>query len=322
MLKSLTPGQQLSATRLGIISITESKTRSGDRYLKLELTHPSGNIAGKVWHDALDRFQATEGGVAEVDALVDEFMGNLNLNVKAARPVEEEDIDQYLAPVPTLVFDIETVGQEFTELSEWDQDYLLNNLEKKFDGTDKQRQQRTGLHPLYGFVAAIGMYNPVQEKGAVYYLDKTEINEEKEAFTRRSFLTEKDLLEAFWKISSRYERLVTYNGSGFDFPFLAIRSGVNQVKIPYEIGGPGSSSKFLDLQSKLRMGWRAYKLEALCRAFDISNPKEKGVSGMEVAKLYKKGQIQEIVSYVIRDVLATTELYHLWKKFLAGKPIA
>jgi DNA polymerase elongation subunit (family B) len=322
MLKSLTPGQQLSDLHLGIISITEAKTRSGDRYLKLELTHPSGVIPGKVWQDALDNFHASEGAVAQINALVDEYMGNLTLNVKSARPVEDEDIDQYLAPVPTLVFDIETVGQDFSELSEWDQDYLLNNLEKRFEGTDKQKQQRTGLHPLYAFVAAIGMFNPVQEKGAVYYLDKTEVSEEKDAFTRRSFATEKDLLEAFWKISTRYERLVTYNGSGFDFPFLVIRSGVNQVKIPYEIGGPGSSSKFIDLQNKLRMGGRAYKLEALCRVFGISNPKEKGVSGMQVSKLYHQGKIHDIVDYVSRDVLSTTELYYLWKKYLSGKIIA
>ena len=72
---------------------------------------------------------------------------------------------------------------------------------------------------------------------------------------------------------------------------------------------------------KLRVNNRPFRLEQLCKAFGISNPKEDGVSGMEVANLYRAGKIGEILKYVSRDVLATAELYTLWKTYLAGKII-
>jgi hypothetical protein len=62
-------------------------------------------------------------------------------------------------------------------------------------------------------------------------------------------------------------------------------------------------------------GSRAYKLEAVCKAIGITNPKEKGVSGLLVSDLYKQKKHQSIIDYVTRDVVSTAELYKYWRIF-------
>lgn len=334
MLKSLSPGQRIN-DKFGIISVSEKTTSKGDPYLVLELSHPSGTINGKVWSDAIPNVQVKEGHVAEINATVDEYRGINNFNISKARTILGEELENYLTETPTLVFDIETIGMDFKDLDESQQDYLMNNLEKNFEGTDKQKKDRTGLYPMFGFVVAIGMYNPSSGKGMVYYLDdqksgkKAEDKADKKSgsksetfdidFKYQPFNKEKDLLEAFWETATKYERYVTYNGSGFDFPFMVFRSGVHRIKVPFETHG--SSDKFLDLAYKIRVNRRSIRLEQVCKAFGISNPKQKGVSGMEVAKLYRKGELISILEYVARDVVSTSELYKIWKTYLAGKVI-
>ena len=344
MLKSLTPGQKIS-DRFGVIGVAEKTTSKGDPYLVVELTHPSGTITGKVWSDAMPDVKLKEGEVAEIQATVDQYRGINNFNITHARQILDEELNKYLNEKTTLVFDIETVGMEFKELDEGEQDYLMNNLEKNFDGTDAQKKDRTGLYPMFGFVVAIGMYNPSSGKGMVYYLENSESNSKRISATKQKtddgkqktddedgekikgdlefsykpFANEKFLLEAFWETAVKYERYVTYNGSGFDFPFMVFRSGVHRVKVPFETHG--SSDKFLDLAYKIRVNNRSIKLEQVCKSFGIDNPKKKGVSGMEVAKLYRKGKLKDILEYVGRDVVATSELYQVWKSYLAGKVV-
>ncbi|MDD4938474.1 MAG: ribonuclease H-like domain-containing protein, partial [Candidatus Shapirobacteria bacterium] len=110
---------------------------------------------------------------------------------------------------------------------------------------------------------------------------------------------------------------VTYNGDNFDFPYLVIRSGINRIKVPMEIKR-WSSDKFLDLQTKIRQS-HAFKLEMLCKAFGITNPKQDGVDGSEVSNLFYAHEFNKIADYVARDAVATSELYLIWKGFMSGE---
>ncbi len=66
-----------------------------------------------------------------------------------------------------IVFDIETVGADFTSLDEQAQEYLLKSAH-----TDEERAlvpETLSFSPLTGQVVAIAMLNPDTQKGAVYY---------------------------------------------------------------------------------------------------------------------------------------------------------
>jgi hypothetical protein len=54
-----------------------------------------------------------------------------------------------------------------------------------------------------------------------------------------------------------------------------------------------------------------------CRAFGIESPKAQGVSGDDVAGLFKEKKYFEIAEYNVGDLVATQKLYEYWKEFLS-----
>src|SRR3989442_12238069 len=63
---------------------------------------------------------------------------------------------------------------------------------------------------------------------------------------------------------------------------------------------------------------RKFNLDFYCKAFGIPSPKAYGVTGMDVSDLVKEGRFREIADYCLRDVVATVQLFHLWKERLGG----
>ncbi len=302
--------------KFAVISCDSKKTATGDTYQYVQLSTATGLTSARVWTESLANVHLIPGRVFHITGVLDNYQQEKIINIKSAK-LTDEDVESYLIPVPTLVFDIETVGKSLSLLDKTDKDYFINNLERDFKGTKRQLYGRTGLYPMYGSVLTIGLYNPNSNQGKVLYLspDKTKI--EVDNFTSQSFATEAEMISNFWDIASQYQRFVTYNGTGFDFPFLTFRSAVHRIKVPFPTSG--SADKFVDLAYKFRLNNRPFKLETICKALNISNPKQLGVSGMEVSKLFHQGKLNEIVKYVSRDVIATAELYEVWRKYLAGK---
>ncbi|MDD2482937.1 MAG: ribonuclease H-like domain-containing protein [Candidatus Shapirobacteria bacterium] len=292
------------------------KTVKGDEYYILQLCNPDGTIEAKIWNNNIPQCNFEEGKVIEVNGKSQEYNGKTGIIIDSCQIVTTEEASDYSPSVPTLVFDIETLGKNFEELDEVEQDYLLNNLEK--NEPDKEiAKNKTALYSIFGIVCAIGAVDVTNKTGFVLSLSTREIKPEKANFTYKTFTTEKELLEEFWKMTPKYEQFVTYNGDTFDFPYLMIRSGINRVKMPFEIKKWGSD-KFLDLQTRIRQS-HAFKLEMLCKAFGIENPKEKGVHGDDVTRLYNEGEFNKIADYVARDAVATTELYLIWKNYMSGQ---
>ncbi len=303
--------------KFAVISCDSKKTAAGDDYQYVQLSTQAGLIGARVWPEALPSVHLIPSKVFHITGILDNYQQEKIINIKSAKLITDEDIEPYLVAVPTLVFDIETVGKSLTFLDKTDKDYFINNLEKDFKGTKRQLHGRTGLYPMYGSVLTIGLYNPNSNQGKVLYLSPEKATIEVENFTSQAYSTESEMISDFWDIASQYQRFVTYNGSGFDFPFLTFRSAVNRIKVPFQTHG--SDDKFVDLSYKFRLNNRPFKLETICKALDISNPKLPGISGMEVSKLFHQGKLDEIVKYVSRDVIATAELYEVWRKYLAGK---
>ena len=308
---------ELIRDRHFLVSKQEIKqTKNGDNFYVLELNDKDGKIEAKIWNNNIPQCNFEVGKVIELNGKTQEYNGKMGIIIDSCQMVTNEEASDYSPSIPTLVFDIETLGKKFEELDEVEQDYLLNNLEKA--EIDKEKAKgKTALYSIFGMVCAIGGYDFNNKTGIVLSLSSKEIKPEKENFVYKTFGTEKELLEEFWKLTTKYEQFVTYNGDNFDFPYLMIRSGINRVKMPFEIKRWGSE-KFIDLQNKIKQS-HAFKLEMLCKAFGIENPKEKGVHGDDVSRLYNAGEFNKIADYVARDATATAELYSIWKNYMSGQ---
>ena len=298
-----------------VLKKENKQTSKGDLYFQLELSNKDGMIEAKIWNNNIPQCNLEQGKIIEVNGKTQEYKGQISLIIDSCQIVNSEEVDEYSPISKTMVFDIETVGKKFEELDEVEQDYLLNNLEKATEDKEEAKK-KTGLYSIFGKVCAIGAFNPGTKKGMVLLLGEKDLVPEKENYTYKIFETEKDLLTEFWKIATEYELFVTYNGDNFDFPYLMIRSGINRVKVPFEVKKWGSE-KFIDLQLKIKQS-HAFKLEMLCKAFGIENPKEAGVHGNDVNELFDNKDFQKIADYVARDAYSTCQLYLIWKEYMSG----
>ena len=294
------------------------QTKNGADFVLLELGNKDGRIEARIWDNNINQCQVEIGKVIEVNGKSQEYNGTVSLVINSCQIVNSEEIDNYRDESPSLVFDIECVGKKFEELDEKEQDYLVNNLEKNTEDKEEAKK-KTGLYSIFGKVCAIAGWDINNEKGKVLIVSDKDIEAENKDYEYVICKDEKELLEKWWEMSKDYEKFVTYNGDNFDFPYLMIRSGINRVKVPFEIKTWNNENRFLDLQKKIKQNNRGFKLEMLCKAFGISNPKEEGVDGSEVTNLYNDKEFKKIADYVARDVISTYELYKIWRKFMSGE---
>lgn len=225
----------------------------------------------------------------------------------------------------TIIFDIETSAYPFESLSESQQEYLLRYAEKVKD--EELKNEKTddairymSLYPFTAKVVAIGIYDVDKEKSFVYY----ESNKEEEWFseernTHYKGLSEKEILESFWRIIDVADRVVTFNGRNFDAPFLMIRSAMLKIKPSRRLVTNRYDKSFhVDLLDQFTFYGltRKFNLDFYCNAFRIESPKSKGISGMEVKTLYEAGKVKEIAVYCGDDIYATYQLFLIWDNFL------
>ena len=230
-----------------------------------------------------------------------------------------------------LVFDIETVGEEWDALDPTTQHNLSwylresSKTDEEYDYEMKELKEGMGLSPLTGFIAAIGVYDTEREKGAVYFsAPDTKLKESEEDGIKYEPMSEKEMLEQFWRVAAVVNEFVSFNGRGFDAPFLDIRSMVHGVKPTKDL----LSNRYLsmqrgcahiDLMDQLTFyGAARFKksLHLFCRALGIESPKAGGTTGDDVAALYKEKRYRDIARYNAGDIKATAALYRRWQETL------
>ena len=224
------------------------------------------------------------------------------------------------------------------------QEYLFREADKLADPNAKavKREEITRFMSLWPFtsqVVCIAMLNAETQRGqSLYVADDFEdgMDESRLAAPERSeggveFIPcadETELLTLFWDVAKKYDSVVTFNGRGFDVPFIYLRSALLNVPITkknwlgyryavephcdlaeqftfYSVGGQGGAA-------------RRFNLDFYCKAFGVESPKSAGVTGNDVKELMEAGKFREIAEYCLRDVRATVELYKIWKERLAG----
>lgn len=218
-----------------------------------------------------------------------------------------------------VVIDIETAGCDFDSLDEQSKEFLLKYAENPEDETNVR--ESLSFYPLTAQVVAIGLIDADCDESFMLYQNPKDAKALKENTTEFvAFKNEKELLEAFWKKMTQYQQIVTFNGRGFDAPFLMIRSAINSVK-PVKNLMPNrySSDAHIDLLDKLTfLGSvrRRFNLHMWCKAFGIDSPKEGEVTGYQVKDLFRDGEYLKIARYCLQDIIATKKLFQYWDKYL------
>lgn len=215
-----------------------------------------------------------------------------------------------------LVFDIECSGKDFDVLDEKTQESLLRYAQTPEE--IKKEKEKTALWPVTGEIIAIGMLNIDTGNAKVYFCgDEENADEyEKEGVTYKMG-NERHVLEWFWKDVVHFDQMITFNGRGFDAPYILFRSMVHDLMpsidlMPYRY----DARKHCDLADQLSYygATRRFGLHLYMQALGLQSPKEAGVDGGAVPQLFKDKEYKKIAEYCMRDVYATAELFKKWEK--------
>lgn len=233
-----------------------------------------------------------------------------------------------------LVFDIESAPLPFDSFDEGRQEYLLRGCE-----SEEEREERKGqmaLNGLTGQVVCIGLvYAETLEsepKGFVYSnvpgASAAEQTLPDGSLWRQ--MSEPELFAKWWEVIDRRDiELISFNGRGFDGPFLMHRSAALGVRPSINLmsGTRFRYDRHTDLADELAFYATSYgrgisplkrfNLDFYCKAFGITSPKEEGVTGDQVPRLFAAAEHRTIAEYCVRDVFSTWELYRYWRRYLS-----
>jgi DNA polymerase elongation subunit (family B) len=182
-----------------------------------------------------------------------------------------------------------------------------------------------GFSPLTGEIVVIGVLDYAKNQGVVYYSAPGQKNEE---FTENGItfkqMAEKEMLEHFWNGAKMYDEFIGFSSRQFDGPFLMIRSAYHGIRPTKNL----SESRYLyqqktcthiDLADQLTFHGNMRKKGSLhlwSKLFEIKSPKEDGVTGDDVGRLFKEKKFLAIARYNAGDLRATKELYDKWNNYL------
>src|SRR5262249_17524539 len=124
------------------------------------------------------------------------------------------------ARMKTAVFDIETVSAPWLTLDDQTREKLTRYSEDHEDFL--RRKERGALWPYMGRVIVIGMLNPETRRGIVWYeAAEPESSSSDDGLFEYLGSDERTMLREFWEKVEKFDRLVSFNGRGFDAPFLS-----------------------------------------------------------------------------------------------------
>ena len=217
-----------------------------------------------------------------------------------------------------VVFDIETLALPLDSFDQSSREYLFKfaDTEEKVEET----KQNLNLHALTSQVVAIALLNPDSSMGkALFQSDKKEEFTSADGLVQYKSGSEKEILEEFWKLIPSYHQFITFNGRGFDCPFLMVRSALLNVQptrnlVPYRY----DASQHCDLLEQLTFynATRRFSLDFYCKSFGIDSPKAHGITGLDMGKLVQEKRYHDIAEYCLGDARATAELFRRWSQYL------
>jgi len=216
-----------------------------------------------------------------------------------------------------LFLDIETAPEypSYDDLPEifkklWDKKAM--RIKKEENDTPDFLYERAGIYSEFGKIICISV--GIMKDGEIRI---------------KSFFgdDEKLLLSDFSKMlstkfNSKTNLLCAHNGKEFDFPYIARRMLIHNIRLPEMLDIAGKKPweiSHLDTMELWKFGdYKNYtSLELLAAIFNIPTPKD-DIDGSMVGEVYwKEKDLPRIVKYCQKDVLTIAQLFLKYK----GKPL-
>ena len=228
-----------------------------------------------------------------------------------------------------LAIDIETYRN--VDLNEAYKEYKLGILADKrakdpakIEASKLKKHNEAATNPMLGRIILTGLSvnsQPITENWAmvtdsVYYEGLTAFDE-----------TEKIMLENFWVEFGKYINagytLLTFNGKGFDLPYLVFRSLVNDVNFAGALSPFGMLSNYrhdvhcdlMTLFPKELTGNRPLGLNEMAYLFGFNEIDFKS-EGSKIEGWFEKREFETIIKKNMWDLALTMKLHEKVRKFL------
>ncbi|MBT8295003.1 MAG: 3'-5' exonuclease [Gramella sp.] len=209
-----------------------------------------------------------------------------------------------------LFLDIETVP-EFRDYAEMSEEKKLlwgekSKYQRKDDFTPEEFYERAGIWSEFGKIVCISVgFFSFRNNSRNFRLTSFKGEEEK---LLRDFTA---LLEEYF--FQPYHLLCAHNGKEFDFPYIARRMLIHNMSLPGKLNLFGKKPWEVPHLDTLEL-WKFgdYKhftsLKLLTHVLGIPSPKEDIDGSMVREVYYEKGELDRIVEYCERDVVAIAQV--------------
>lgn len=311
-------------------SIRHATDRGGAGYWDLVLEDATAKIPAKIWGDSRAYTEAASSElrddmIVKVQFTIGTYKEALQLTLLRIRVADEDEGGWSLEAIRgegfelvadlrcrTLVFDIETVPAfDPAELPEAIAKNVARTAERWHEGDEAKVM---GLSPYFGKVVSLAIGDgdraPDEQSVTVLAVAPPESTPSESTPSWIRLMSEADLLRSFWHLANHAELVVSYNGRGFDVPFLQVRSLVHDIAARVDLmSRPHSLRPHLDLYRLLGQGRAgSTSLDVVCWALGVPSPKTH-MDGSQVGPAYARGEIEAIAEYNAADVRATIAVY-------------
>lgn len=209
-----------------------------------------------------------------------------------------------------LFLDIETVPehQDYNTLDEgtktlWSE---KTKYQRKEEFSAEEFYDRAGIWAEFGKIVCISVGYFVLKDTSRSFRTTSFYGDEKQLL-----LDFKNILDTHFNLPNHL--LCAHNGKEFDFPFIARRMIINQIKLPSKLNLFGKKPweiPHLDTLDLWKFGdYKHYtSLKLLTQVLGIPSPKD-DIDGSQVRDVYyKENAIDRIVSYCEKDTLAVAQV--------------
>lgn len=321
------PVGESRTVHVAIRSVRHGTVRTGEGgYYDLIVSDASAKIPAKIWGDSRAYGEARqaelrEGMVVKLLFTTGSYRDATQLTVTRVRVLGDDDEwqpDAIWGPGwelveglhrKTLVFDIETVpGIELGEAP----DAVAKSVNRAAERGECDVDKVMSLSPYFGKVVSLAFCD-ADNPEPVMTMVVPPPGRERDAYPDWIRpMTEPELLRSFWHLANAAELVVTFNGRGFDVPYLVLRSLIHRVPARVDLlSSPYSLRPHCDLFRLIghgRGGLGSTSLDVVCWALGIESPKG-AMDGSMVAPAYERGEIVKIAEYNAHDVRATSAVY-------------